>query len=132
LLRENSEVLRLYALAGERESLGGQSTRIGGPQVLLEPNTAQMVAVILHELATNAVKYGALAAAGSRIEVNWSHSGDGWLALCWIERGGSPVESPADQGFGHRVIERMIGQLKGKSNFDWCPEGLACEIAFRT
>jgi PAS domain S-box-containing protein len=106
--------------------------RIDGPQVLLEPNTAQMVAVILHELATNAVKYGALAAAGGRIEVNWSHPGDGWLALCWIERGGPPVEPPARQGFGHRVIERMIGQLKGKSNFDWCPEGLACEIAFRT
>jgi len=106
--------------------------RIDGPQVLLEPNTAQMVAVILHELATNAVKYGALAAAGGRIEVNWSHPGDGWLTLCWIERGGPPVEPPARQGFGHRVIERMIGQLKGKSNFDWCPEGLACEIAFRT
>ena len=106
--------------------------RIDGPQVLLEPNTAQMVAVILHELATNAVKYGALAAAGGRIEVNWSHPGDGWLTLCWIERGGPPAEPPARQGFGHRVIERMIGQLKGKSNFDWCPEGLACEIAFRT
>ena len=106
--------------------------RIDEPQVLLEPNTAQMVAVILHELATNAVKYGALAAAGGRIEVNWSHPGDGWLALCWIERGGPPVEPPARQGFGHRVIERMIGQLKGKSNFDWCPEGLACEIAFRS
>ena len=83
--------------------------RIDGPQVLLEPNTAQMVAVILHELATNAVKYGALAAAGGRIEVNWSHSGDGWLALCWIERGGPPVESPRAPGLRpprHRTHDR--------------------------
>jgi PAS domain S-box-containing protein len=105
--------------------------RIDGPQVLLEPNTAQMVAVILHELATNAVKYGALAAAQGRVEVNWSHPGDGWLTLRWIEMGGPPVKPPTRQGFGHRVIERMIGQLKGKSSFDWRPQGLACEIAFR-
>jgi PAS domain S-box-containing protein len=106
--------------------------RIDGPQVLLEPNTAQMVAVILHELATNAVKYGALAAAEGRVEVNWSHPGDGWLTLRWTETGGPPVKPPTRQGFGHRVIERMIGQLKGKSSFDWRPQGVACEIAFRT
>jgi PAS domain S-box-containing protein len=106
--------------------------RIDGPQVLLEPNTAQMVAVILHELATNAVKYGALAAAEGHIEVTWSHPGDGWLTLRWIETGGLPAKPPTREGFGHRVMERMIGQLKGKSSFDWRPEGLACEIAFRT
>jgi PAS domain S-box-containing protein len=106
--------------------------RIDGPQVLLEPNTAQMAAVILHELATNAVKYGALAAAEGRVEVNWSHPGDGWLTLRWTETGGPPAKPPTRQGFGHRVIERMIGQLKGKSSFDWRPQGLACEIAFRT
>jgi PAS domain S-box-containing protein len=106
--------------------------RIEGPQVLLEPNTAQMVAVILHELATNAVKYGALAAPEGRIEVNWSHPGDGWLTLRWIETGGPPVKPPTSQGFGHRVMERMIGQLNGKSSFHWPPEGLVCEIAFRT
>jgi two-component sensor histidine kinase len=77
-------------------------------------------------------KCGALAAAGGRIEVNWSHPGDGWLTLRWTERGGPPAEPPARQGVGHRFMERMIGQLKGKSNLDWRPEGLACEIAFRT
>jgi PAS domain S-box-containing protein len=106
--------------------------RIDGPQVLLEPNTAQMVAVILHELATNAVKYGALSASEGRVEVNWQHPEDGWLTLRWLETGGPPVKPPTRQGFGHRVMERMIGQLKGKSSFDWRPEGLACEIAFRT
>jgi PAS domain S-box-containing protein len=106
--------------------------RVDGPQVLLEPNTAQMVAVILHELVTNAVKYGALATAEGRIEVNWSHPGDGRLTLRWIETGGPPVKPPTRQGFGHRVVERMIGQLKGKSSFDWRPEGLACQIAFPT
>jgi PAS domain S-box-containing protein len=106
--------------------------RIDGPEVLLEPNTAQMIAVILHELATNAAKYGALSEAEGRIEVNWSHPGDGWLTLRWIETGGPAPKAPTRQGFGHRVIERMIGQLKGKANFNWRPEGLDCEIAFRT
>jgi two-component sensor histidine kinase len=91
-----------------------------------------MIAAILHELATNAVKYGALAAAERRVEVTWSHPGDRWLALRWTETGGPLVKPPTPHGFGHRVIERMIGQLKGKPIFDWRPQGLACEIAFRT
>jgi len=106
--------------------------RIDGPEVLLEPNTAQMIAVILHELATNAAKYGALSEDEGGIEVNWSHSSDGWLTLHWIEMGGPAAKTPTRQGFGHRVIERMIGQLKGKANFNWRAEGLVCEIAFRT
>jgi PAS domain S-box-containing protein len=106
--------------------------RINGPEVLLEPNTAQMAAVILHELATNAAKYGALSGAIGRIEVNWSHSDHGWLNLRWTETGGPAVKTPTRQGFGHRVIERMIGQLKGKANFNWRAEGLVCEIAFLT
>jgi len=106
--------------------------RINGPEVLLEPNTAQMAAVILHELATNAAKYGALSGAIGRIEVNWSHSDDGWLNLRWTETGGPAAKTPTRQGFGHRVIERMIGQLKGKANFNWRAEGLVCEIAFLT
>ncbi len=105
--------------------------RIDGPQVLLEPNAAQAVAVTLHELATNAAKYGALSTAEGRIEVSWSHEADGLIILRWTEIAGPAVQVPTRKGFGGRVIERMIGQLKGKALFDWRPEGLVCEITIR-
>jgi PAS domain S-box-containing protein len=104
--------------------------RIEGPPVLLEPNTAQAIAVALHELATNASKYGALSATEGQIEVKWSHT-DGWLILLWTETGGPHVKTPTRQGFGGRVIKGMIEQLKGQTRFDWRQEGLVCEITLQ-
>ena len=105
--------------------------RIDGPQVLLEPNAAQTIAVILHELATNAAKYGALSAANGQVDLKWSHEADGWLNLRWTETGGPAVRVPTRKGFGGRVTEQMIAQLKGKTCFDWRTEGLVCEIALQ-
>jgi two-component sensor histidine kinase len=105
---------------------------IEGPEVLLEPNSAQAIAVTLHELATNAVKYGALSAGEGHIEVKWSHAADGRLILLWTETGGPPVKTPIHRGFGGRVIEGMIEQLKGQARFDWRPEGLVCEMTLYT
>jgi PAS domain S-box-containing protein len=104
---------------------------IEGPQVLLEPNSAQAIAVTLHELATNAAKYGALSATEGQIEVKWSHTADGRLILLWTETGGPPVKTPTRQGFGAKVINAMIEQLKGTTRFDWRPEGLVCEITLQ-
>ena len=102
---------------------------IDGPQLLLEPNTAQTIAMTLHELATNAAKYGALSVVEGRIEVKWSLAADDRFILTWIEKGGPTVKKPTRQGFGTRVMERMIrDQLKGKLSLDWRAEGLACEI----
>jgi PAS domain S-box-containing protein len=101
---------------------------IEGPEVLLEPNSAQAIAVTLHELVTNAAKYGALSATEGQIEVKWSHTADGRLILRWTETGGPPVKTPTHKGFGGRVIKGMIEQLKGRTRFDWRPEGLVCEI----
>jgi PAS domain S-box-containing protein len=106
--------------------------QIDGPQVLLEPNAAQAIAVALHELATNAAKYGALSVAKGQVDLKWSHEADERLILRWTEIGGPAVQPPARQGFGARVVERMIGQLKGKARFDWRPEGLICEIILQT
>ena len=103
-------------------------TRIEGPQVVLEPNAAQTIAVILHELATNAAKYGALSVANGRVDLKWSHEADGQLHLRWTETGGPAVQKPTRQGFGGRVTEQLIAQLKGKTRFDWRAEGLVCEI----
>jgi PAS domain S-box-containing protein len=114
-----------YSATGERR------VRIDGPQVLLAPDTAQAVAVTLHELATNAAKYGALSTANGRVDLKWSQEANGPLRLRWIETGGPTVQPPTRTGFGGRVIEQMIAQLKGKSRFDWRAEGLVCEITLR-
>jgi two-component sensor histidine kinase len=66
--------------------------------------------VTLHELATNAVKYGALSGAKGQIDLKWSHKIDGELALHWNEMGGPAVQMPRRRGFGIQVIERLIGQ----------------------
>jgi PAS domain S-box-containing protein len=120
-----SQELAPYAIEGERQ------VRIDGPQVLLKPDIAQTMAVILHELATNAAKCGALATINGRIELKWSHETDGRLNLWWTETGGPPVQTPTRRGFGTRVIEGMVTQLKGRACFDWRPEGLVCEIALQ-
>jgi PAS domain S-box-containing protein len=107
--------------------------RIEGPRVLLAPNTAQAVAVTLHELATNAIKYGSLSVPDGRVEVTWSHATDGPLILHWTESGGPPAKKPTRKGFGTSVIERMIReQLKGEIQLHWGTEGLACEIVLPT
>jgi PAS domain S-box-containing protein len=100
--------------------------RIDGPPVLLRPDAAQAIVVIVHELATNAAKYGALSTTAGRVELKWSHAADGWVILRWTETGGPAVTEPTRRGFGSRVIESMIGQLKGKTSFDWRAEGLSC------
>jgi two-component sensor histidine kinase len=105
--------------------------QIDGPQVLLEPSVAQAVAVMLHELATNAAKYGALSVADGRVDLKWSHEPNGQLHLRWAETGGPAVREPMRKGFGRRIIEQMIVQLKGETRLDWRAEGLVCEITLR-
>jgi PAS domain S-box-containing protein len=103
--------------------------RISGPKILLEPSAAQAMAVVLHELTTNAAKYGALSVPDGRIQIEWSPDSDGSIVLRWIETGGPPVELPKSRGFGSKVMETMIkNQLKGSLNFNWRSAGLACEI----
>jgi PAS domain S-box-containing protein len=109
----------------------GDGTRISieGPKLLLEPNTAQILAVVCHELATNAAKYGALSVADGRVVVAWTSTSDGRLVLRWNETGGPAVTTPTREGFGMRVVAKMVQQSKGEVCFDWRPEGLACEVA---
>jgi PAS domain S-box-containing protein len=111
---------------------GETRVRIDGPQVFLEPNAAQSIAVILHELATNAAKYGALSSATGQLNLSWSHESDGRLELRWTEAGGPPVQMPTREGFGGRIIKQMTEQLRGTVRIDWHPEGLDCEITVQT
>jgi two-component sensor histidine kinase len=103
-----------------------------GLQTVLKPTAAQAIAVVLHELATNASKYGALSNAKGQIRLTWSRSGDGQLALRWTELGGPSVNAPERKGFGSRLIEATISPLGGKVLFDWRAEGLVCEIVVPT
>ena len=115
----------LSPYSGETEG----RVRIDGPPEMLEPNLAQTVAISLHELATNAAKYGSLSAAGGHVEITWSRTTEGRLSLRWIESGGPPVMPPTRRGFGRSIMENIIvGQLRGEVHFDWRDQGLKCEV----
>jgi PAS domain S-box-containing protein len=118
-------------LAPYSAEMDGKRVVMDGPQILLEPNAAQAIAVTLHELATNAAKYGALSRPHGRVNLEWSHTADGQLHLRWTETGGPAVHKPARKGVGSRIIEGMSAQLQGKARFDWRKDGLVCEIALR-
>ena len=102
--------------------------RIEGHNHLLEPNTAQSVAIIFHELATNAAKHGALSVPGGRVEIVWSRGTDGRILLCWKETDGPPVVPPTHRGFGTRVMASVIRQGNAEMRLDWPLEGLVCEV----
>ncbi|WP_337187456.1 HWE histidine kinase domain-containing protein [Phenylobacterium sp.] len=101
-----------------------------GPDVWLTPGAALTMALVFHELATNAVKYGALSRAGGRVEITWRADGEpARLKLRWRERGGPPVASPTRRGFGSRLIERALaGDLQGRAVMTFAPEGLDCDL----
>lgn len=99
-----------------------------GPQVALEPRVAQTLALALHELSTNAAKYGALTAGSGAVHATWVLRPDA-LVLNWQECGGPAVRAPASCGFGIRVITASIeDQLAGQAAFEWRPEGLCCTL----
>jgi two-component sensor histidine kinase len=120
VVRYNSRAAELW---------GRSPTDISGSEVVLEPQSAQAIATVLYELTTNAVKYGALSIPKGRLRVEWSN-GESDLIIRWSETNGPPVKPPLHQGFGTRVVNKVIrAELKGEARFDWHPDGLMCEIA---
>jgi two-component sensor histidine kinase len=107
-------------------------TLINGPAVILKPELAQAIGVTLHELATNAAKYGALSVAEGQVRVEWSCAENRQLVVRWTEAGGPPAKPPTRKGFGTRMMQSMIDGVKGRVQLDWRAEGLACEIAIPT
>jgi PAS domain S-box-containing protein len=102
---------------------------VSGPDLSLEPRAAQTLALALHELSTNAAKYGALSVMSGRVQLSWELKPDR-LLLRWAESGGPPVVAPASPGFGIRVIGASVErQLEGEAQFDWNPEGLHCTLS---
>jgi PAS domain S-box-containing protein len=108
-------------------------TQIDGPSVILKSDLAQAIVVVLHELATNAAKYGALSLAEGQVRVEWSCAADRQLVLRWTEAGGPPVNPPTRKGFGTHMIEAVIrGYKGGEARLNWHAEGLRCEITLPT
>ncbi|WP_347271319.1 response regulator [Rhizorhabdus histidinilytica] len=96
---------------------------IDGPDIELVPELALHLALILHELVTNAHKYGALSVGEGRVSLDWTSS-DGLLVIRWTERGGPPVTPPSRRGFGTALIERSLKAEGGTATSDYAPEGL--------
>jgi two-component sensor histidine kinase/ActR/RegA family two-component response regulator len=105
--------------------------RISGPDVVLKPKATQAIMLALHELATNAVKYGALSVPTGHVEVVWSVSDDEQrhLHLQWSEHNGPKVDQPGTRGFGSKLIEdNLPREILGSVSLDFRPSGLICRV----
>ncbi|WP_298728231.1 HWE histidine kinase domain-containing protein [uncultured Ferrovibrio sp.] len=128
----NADLKTLIENILEPYSNSGNSIRLAGMPVRLTPRAAPLFAMILHELATNAAKYGALSAETGAIDIEWttreSETGH-MLQAVWQESGGPEVRPPHRRGFGSRLIERGVAaELKGDAVIAYEPSGLRCTI----
>ena len=109
---------------------------VSGPNLTLSPKAAEVLTVAVHELATNALKYGALSDPSGKVAVRWNTSGKRgapWLTFEWVERNppGRPMSHPVRRGFGSALVEeRLPYELDGRGKLTFEPEGLRCQIEF--
>ncbi len=119
------------ALGVHREA-GSPRIHVGGPDVLLGAKSALSLALVLHELATNAAKYGALSGEAGHVAVRWQlveGGGPARFRLTWSEHDGPAVVPPARKGFGTRLIERSFAAETGGSvSLTYDPAGLRCRL----
>lgn len=103
--------------------------RLEGPKVRLDARAYSVIALVVHELATNATKYGALSVAAGRLDLRWSLTAQGDCRLCWRESGGPPVPPRRSRGFGSGLIENSVPfDLGGEAAIDFAPEGLSAHF----
>ena len=109
------------------------NTEVSGPSITLKPEAAQATAMVLHELATNAAKYGALSNHSGRVSVRWHWLANGSshhrLAIEWQEIGGPPVSPPSASGYGTSIIRELIPyELGGTVDLAFAPSGVRCRL----
>ena len=114
-------------------ALGGLGGRVSlqGPSVLIKPNVAQGLALVVHELATNAAKHGALTAKEGTVSIRWSVEANGSepiLHFQWQERGGPTPKQPERRGFGSVLLEHAVANLDSPPRFEYAPEGFTYEL----
>jgi chemotaxis family two-component system sensor kinase Cph1 len=102
---------------------------VEGVDLVLTPKSALSLSLAVHELVTNAAKYGAFSARGGSVAVSWILAGDGGVNLSWTEAGGPPVELPLRRGFGSTLIERALAmETGGRATLRYLPEGVVCDV----
>lgn len=107
-----------------------------GPDLILPPRMSLSLSMALHELATNALKYGALSVEGGHVDIRWDVKRDpstpypSGVQINWVESGGPPVRPPAQEGFGSRLLRVTAAELDGDLDLDWRPEGLRWRLRF--
>ena len=119
-------------LAHFGDAIGSRIT-LSGPVIKITAPAAQAIGMAMHELATNAAKYGALSNGEGLIEIKWKIDGDADpqhdFSLTWTEQGGPTVQKPSRTGFGSTVIDRLLeASLDGEVDLDWKPSGLVCHL----
>lgn len=120
---------------GHYSDLVGSQISLSGPTMKLRPDAAQHIGMALHELATNAAKYGALSVPDGRVTISWTlPAWDDPAQICslrWVETDGPPVVPPTRRGFGRVVIERTVARaLDGEVEMDYPPEGARWTLSF--
>lgn len=129
---EGASLSEIVRRALEPFQTEGRRISVSGPEVRISPKQALALSMALHELATNAAKYGALFNDEGRVVINWlitASDGLDRLELVWKEEGGPPVAPPRRKGFGTRMIERnLAGELDGEVSQEYLSEGVVCRI----
>jgi two-component sensor histidine kinase len=104
---------------------------INGPEVMLRPEAGQAMAMVVHELVTNAAKHGALSIPSGRVSVRWHRELDGsdQFVFAWRETGGPRVEAPGKSGYGTGVVRELVPyEFGGTVDFSFAPEGVQCRL----
>jgi two-component sensor histidine kinase len=103
-----------------------------GPDIILSPQTVLAVSMVVHELATNAAKYGALHDDAGRVSIDWSlQPSSARIVLTWLENDGPPVKPPLKEGFGSKLMQRAFPpECEAQVNINYLSEGLTCVVAF--
>lgn len=105
------------------------SVEVQGPEVALSPEQVQPISMLIHEMATNANKYGACSRVSGKVSVTWTLD-EARVTLVWREAGGPPVAPPTREGFGSVLKAGVVGQIKGTIQRTWDPAGLVVEVTF--
>ena len=118
-----------HLAAAELGGIAPGQTRWEGPELFLTPRAANALSLALHELATNAVKYGALSVESGRVDVRWTQIGDGGFELFWTETGGPPVVVPTHKGFGTTLLGQVTGrELNGEVELEYRRGGVSVRL----
>lgn len=120
----------LRQIANRVLSFAADKVSLKGPDVRLRPKLAIDLSMVLHELLTNALKYGSLSVDGGHVSVDWSSDASGKVTLHWLETGGPTVRPPSRTGLGSALIRNVLTGDDGRVEVNFSKAGLSCSISF--